>query len=348
MIISLLKIKKLKNTMKTNNYIIDFLIDTYNANNIDDSDIKKIIIEHEISLLKFKEKLNIETFKKIESIIRLREYSKFEDYSKSERRKFFDKFMEQLDKYEKFQNKNGEDSISNDSDIKGNIGYKGKAASNETLRDTTYLEKQKGELKNKYADSKFKEFSNKIYDLQKEWLDKIDFEKTNDSDKNKIYDYIKNMPISILKDTNLEPNKSVFENEDDLLYIPISEFNDISDFDKTQKINKSDIVYIYDKNIRPQIISNYNPFEDSNHPLYQPNPKPFEFYSCDNPVHGGTDNLDPKIKPFLQDKETALSLSVNDLKKAVNIKPEIPIGNYDNPLKIKVLDQEQINYVKPF
>lgn len=212
MIISLLKIKKLKNTMKTNNYIIDFLIDTYNANNIDDdSDIKKIIIEHEISLLKFKEKLNIETFKKIESIIRLREHSKFEDYSKSERRKFLDKYMEQLDKYEKIKSKN----------------------------------------------------------------------------------------------------------EDDPLYIPISEFNDTNDFDKTQKIDKSDIVYIYDKNIRPQIIPDYNPFKDPNHPLYDPNSE-----------------STTKMQDYVNDEiigDYNTSIHDDNLKKKMNY-----------------LEQEQINHVKPF
>lgn len=211
MIISLLKIKKLKNTMKTNNYIIDFLIDTYNTNNIDDSDIKNIIIEHETSLLKFKEKLNIETFKKIESIIRLREYSKFEEYSKSERRKFFDKFIEQLDKYEKIKSKN----------------------------------------------------------------------------------------------------------EDDPLYIPISEFNDTNDFDKTQKIDKSDMVYIYDKNIRPQIIPDYNPFEDSNHPLYDPNSE-----------------STTKMQDYVNDQiigDYNTSIHDDNLKKKMNY-----------------LEQEQINHVKPF
>lgn len=393
--------------MKTNNYIIDFLIDTYNADDIDNTDIKNIIIEHETSLLKFKEKLNNETFKKIESIIRLKEYSKFEEYSKSERRKFFDKFVEQLDKYEKQSNSikteyppcqhgsnMGASCLNNNSEPDT-------ATLNETLRDTTYLKKQIEELKNKYINSEFKdfankiydtqskypelieeiiegreelkkagepyqnvkyyltnlksekpefvEFANKIYDLQKEWLEKIDFEKTTDADKKKIYDYFKNIPISFFKGIDLVPNKSVFENENDPLYIPISEIKDA-----TTPINKSDMVYIYDKNIRPQIIPDYNPFEDSNHPLYQQlNPKPFEFYSSDNPVHGGTDNLDPKIKPFLQNKETALSLSVNDLKRTVNMEREIPIGDYntsiyDASLKTKTLSQEQINYVKPF
>lgn len=219
--------------MKTNNYIIDFLIDTYNTNDIDDQDIKAIVIEHETSLLKFKEQLNKETFKKIESIIRLKEYSKFEEFSKSERRKFFDNFIDQLDKYEKFQNKK---------------------------------------------------------------------EGFNQKDCDTVSNFPRVMP--------------------------------------------------------PE----YNPYTDPNHPLYGfKDLKPFEYFSCNNPIHGIDKNdLDPKIKPFLQDKTTALSLSVSDLKKAVNIdSDDIPNKlKYDDTVMFdrqkekeypkNTLSQSEINYVKPF